>query len=813
VLCWARIRCGLFVALLGIAAVGVLDVGAARASMLLPMVWSSPELVDGSPPFTYASALNGVSCSGPSDCVAVGQIGNALVASGAISGAAAFRQTPIDSHPLSAVSCPTVSLCVAVDQSGDVLWSTDPSGGGRWASARLPGAGSLGDVSCPTTSLCAAVDQGGNVFVSSAPTAGAGSWVLTRLAPADGLVGFADLISCPASTFCVASGGAAVWTTSKPAGGPSTWSATVPVDPGGGGMSALACPSTSLCVGVDAGGNVVTSTSPAGGGPWNLTRISSSALTGVSCPSTSFCAATGQQQVFTASDPTGTAAAWTSSPVDSQTDSDQLSGISCASAAACVAIDEGGDVVLPLGAALNAPGWVREEAAGYNAFDSLSCAPTGLCAAGDTIGNEFATRNPALGPASWVPGHLTAGYAFVDTITGMSCTAQNSCIASDSAQTFVSADPTGGRGAWSSSSPGLAPPDAVCPSSSFCIGSEAARLDSNQLLASDTFLISHSALGPWTPVRLRGSDGELLGVLNNTLSCPSSSLCVALGVSPGSGSTALMTATNPAGGAGGWKLADLPPRLQISALTCPSLSLCVGTNPEGQVTTIDPTAPTEAWKTVDLGQGYLTGISCPTQWFCATAADESILTSTNPTGNAADWSNIPVSTTGAYALSGPLGPIGNSLLGISCVSTALCVSYDKLGQVLVGTGTPGSYSDGSATVGQADLSATRASVPLRCGGQSTASCKIAVALTATTRRHTQKNGHRRATVRTTTVAATTSILRTGNRAIVHIALNERARALLHKRGTIRAAILVYAERDASNKLISHQPIKLHHKPA
>lgn len=151
------------------------------------------------------------------------------------------------------------------------------------------------------------------------------------------------------------------------------------------------------------------------------------------------------------------------------------------------------------------------------------------------------------------------------------------------------------------------------------------------------------------------------------ISCPSTSLCVAVG-----GGNTLASSTNPTGPAAGWSVAypggEGPPNQSgIKGVSCPSPQLCVAVGDDGA--NIAP-APT------DRGE---------------------ILTSTDPLGGA--WQRVEVP-----------GTPGN-LFGVSCPSPALCVTGNALGNLLVSTGPTGPATAWPATPGGGAVQLTAAECP------------------------------------------------------------------------------------------------------
>ncbi len=176
----------------------------------------------------------------------------------------------------------------------------------------------------------------------------------------------------------------------------------------------------------------------------------------------------------------------------------------------------------------------------------------------------------------------------------------------------------------------------------------------------------------WTGIQLpEAAKAPLFGI-----SCPTTSLCVAVG-----GGNTITSSANPTGGPGAWSVAfvgagPVPPnQRQVRGVSCPSPQLCVAVTFEGLVyTSTNPTGGAGAWSGADLaGSGpntHLYGVSCPSPSFCAAAAGGGkIVTSTNPAGGPTAWSTTQLEQ-----------PV--ELRGISCVSPSLCVAVGDDGQVI-----------------------------------------------------------------------------------------------------------------------------------
>lgn len=167
---------------------------------------------------------------------------------------------------------------------------------------------------------------------------------------------------------------------------------------------------------------------------------------------------------------------------------------------------------------------------------------------------------------------------------------------------------------------------------------------------------------------------EIHGLEN--VSCPSEALCVGVSRS----AAKLVTSTNPTGGASAWTTTEISGIDIITAMSCPSTSLCVAFSYLGHVlTSTNPTGGTGAWTSAFVGGGGITGISCPSVSLCV-AVDEggNVVTSTNPTGGAGAWSITK------------LNGIEDRLRGVSCVAGPMCVvSSIESGEVAVSTNPTG----------------------------------------------------------------------------------------------------------------------------
>jgi len=292
-------------------------------------------------------------------------------------------------------------------------------------------------------------------------------------------------VSCPTNGFCVAVGAAgSVTASSNPTAWTSAWAVTH-VD-GSNIMTGISCPISGLCVAVDQVGNVITSSNPTGGASaWTAVHVVASFLTGVSCPTVDLCVAVdGNGNVVTSTKPTGAAADWTVIHVDGN----YLSAISCPSSSLCVAVDIVGNVVTSSNPADGRGVWIVAHVDGSNCFvseteapcylSSVSCPTVDLCVAVDESGNVVTSTKPGGGAAAWKVTNLNGGvmYGPHSMHSSVSCPTGRFCVGlgnDDEARGFEisSTDPTGGPTAWTRSIHigGSILNSVSCPSSSLCV--------------------------------------------------------------------------------------------------------------------------------------------------------------------------------------------------------------------------------------------------------------------------------------------------------------------------------------------------------
>ena len=229
---------------------------------------------------------------------------------------------------------------------------------------------------------------------------------------------------------------------------------------------------------------------------------------------------------------------------------------------------------------------------------------------------------------------------------------------------------------------------------------------------------SPAAASNWTQRQLPSTSGDAWGPPLSGISCPTESLCVAVG-----GINTVAFSRVPTGAAAEWHVVaptyDEPkqscledgesvafcssPRGSLNGVSCAGESLCVAVGYEGSVyVSTDPTGGARAWSVSDVNDGggatHLISVSCPSLSLCVAVSGGSnnsnggkVLTSTNPTSG--NWQTI--------RLGGPL-----DLRGVSCGTPSLCVAVAREGRIFVSTNPTGgaaAWTEAGTPGGPGDL--------------------------------------------------------------------------------------------------------------
>jgi hypothetical protein len=305
---------------------------------------------------------------------------------------------------------------------------------------------------------------------------------------------------------------------------------------------------------------------------------------------------------------------------------------------------------------------------------ALSCPSEALCVADDASGNVLSSTDPTGGANAW----SLAALATTPSIQGVACPSVSLCVAvganaDGASDVLTTTDPTGGTTAWTATRP---PQDDYyyaisCPSTSLCVaGGRRAGADGG---AATIFTSTEPTSGANAWIRADVAAGfETVG----SVSCPSASLCVAMGDTGD-----IFASTDPTGGTSGWTRTTIGQGFVQRDVACPSASLCVAVDNNSILSSTDPTGGASAWTEATVDPGYgLGAVSCPSVSLCVAGdSNGNILTSTDPTGGASAWTKAPIDP-------------GHNLGAVSCPSVSLCVAGDSNGNVLTSTDPTGGAS-------------------------------------------------------------------------------------------------------------------------
>ena len=168
----------------------------------------------------------------------------------------------------------------------------------------------------------------------------------------------------------------------------------------------------------------------------------------------------------------------------------------------------------------------------------------------------------------------------------------------------------------------------------------------------------------------------------SAVSCPSLSLCVAV-----DGVGDAFVSTDPAAAKPDWATSNIEDSTVVVAISCLSASLCVAVDGNGRaLVSHDPAAATPTWSSAFIDTHPLGAVSCSATSLCV-AVDRfgNGFATTNPTVAHPTWK--PAAITGIDVLQ-----------GVSCVSTTMCVA--------VGYTSPGGFSHEWAAITTNPTSAT-----------------------------------------------------------------------------------------------------------
>lgn len=284
----------------------------------------------------------------------------------------------------------------------------------------------------------------------------------------------------------------------------------------------------------------------------------------------------------------------------SKIDGTALTGVSCASDALCVAVDEGGKAVISTNPVGGASTWHPAAIPDAGALTGVSCASSALCVAVNASGNAAISTNPVGGASTW---HTSPKFS-ATALTGVSCASSALCVAVDaSGSAFVSANPSEGASAtWKEVAidTGQALTSVSCVAGPLCVAVD----------KTGDVLVSSEPAGPWTTPRPIDS-APLVAV---SCAAAPAGVCVAFdeaGNTFASANPALATAT--------WSATPLGPLSGApTAASCAAAGLCVMVTSSGDAySEDDPTTAIPAWMfDANDSPNYLSGVSCVSEGLC-----------------------------------------------------------------------------------------------------------------------------------------------------------------------------------------------------
>jgi hypothetical protein len=653
------------------------------------------------------------------------------------------KPVPVDPQiQVAAGSCASASFCMAVGVDGRTAAFT----GSSWSPVTTadPATTVLDSVSCPTTSFCATVGDGGDAVLYQD-----GTWGLPdKIDPGVEL----KAVSCASASFCVAIAGndAAVFSDGQ-------WGKATAAESGSPfGLVAVSCVSSSFCMAVDGGGSALTFN----GSTWSApASLGINEVNSVSCSSASFCLAGGAAvqtgpKAMSSSEAAAVqfnGSSWGPPTIMSANvlDFGQISLVSCASPAFCLASDGTQDVTTFNGTAWSAPVSTGNRVTALTCLSATSCVTIGGDAAVSVYnGSSWVASAPASGGEDHVSCPTVASCVAVDgtgraltlndgswgapvpidpagQLTSISCPTSSFCAAADQDGQVLMLN----RGAWTP--PTLLGPISVsCTGPSFCLG-----VGSSPPIAYDG-TAWHQLPGPQ--------------IFAEWVSCSSPRRCAAVG------SDAVMTFTGDS-----WSI----PRIlsangQLYAVGCSSRSFCIAagdSGPSGDYSVYNG----KDWSRVmhtDGGSHDFTSISCPAPAFCI----------------AVDDGGRAVVFNGSSASAPATIDVFNSLTSISCAAYWHCVAMDSAGNAVT-------YDAPRVQIqtGRTRVHHRRATVRLKCDrGQSHGNCEGTVVLVADIHRRVGVRGRRHNVTETVTLARTTYSVAPNRGKLVRLRVTGRASRLL-----------------------------------
>jgi hypothetical protein len=427
------------------------------------------------------SELVGVSCASDVACTAVGNYDNAPLAEAwnGTNWSVQSLPNPVGAEAsfLGGISCTSAAACTAVGHYFNSFLSfmtlAETWNGTSWSVQPTPnptGAALTGlyGVACTSATACAAVGSYSNragTSVSLAEAWNGTSWSLQSTPnPTGAEASFLDAVSCATAGTCTAVGshvnssGTSVTLAEEWSG--TSWSLQSTPNPAGAKgseLSGVACALATACIAVghydDSAGKSVTLAEDWNGTSWsvqstpNPAGAEGSELSGVACASAAGCIAVGSYSnsagkgVTLAEEWNGTSWSVQSTPNPSGAKGSELSGVACASAAACTAVGSytnSAGTSVTLAEARNGTSWSVQpspnpKGAAAASLYGVSCLSATACTAVGSYTNGTGTGVTLAedwnGTRWSVQSTPNPKGAVAGELDGVSCTAATACTA------------------------------------------------------------------------------------------------------------------------------------------------------------------------------------------------------------------------------------------------------------------------------------------------------------------------------------------------------------------------------------------------
>jgi hypothetical protein len=155
----------------------------------------------------------------------------------------------------------------------------------------------------------------------------------------------------------------------------------------------------------------------------------------------------------------------------------------------------------------------------------------------------------------------------------------------------------------------------------------------------------------------------------SAVSCPTVGLCVAV---DGAGNVVFTTAPTSAGA---WTLVSpaVDSGHSLTSVSCPTASLCFAADNHGSVFSSATPSANSGWTSESVdGTTQINAISCPAASLCVAVDNSGAVRYSSTPGTASSWTGSTIDS-------------GHRLTAVSCPTTSLCAAVDNAGQVLVST--------------------------------------------------------------------------------------------------------------------------------